>query len=269
MKEIIIDNAKGKSMILLLFVYLGSFWSFLQYSVSGIFSCWDEVLAVYSLIVILMDVFFIRKGKLKINKGGSIGLYQCAFILVGLLSNLLYAYTSWSTALSDAFINTKFVLVLFGMMHILNTTNFNMCRKTIKLHITCIAYFFMGLFIADKIFHLYPVYERRFGIDSEQLFFAHPSFAAAAYCFLIAVFLVCQRNRMGLGEKIVISIFVFLTCMTQRYKAIGAVLLLFILFLLQKYKAIRKIKYLCICLGLMAAFFIAYDNIFILSVRIR
>ena len=247
------------NFLIISLVYIGVFWSWLQYSVFALFSYWDELLAVLSILFIILNVDWceIRKP----NKN-SIIPYHIAFIVVGLISNFLWKLTDLKTAFIDAFINLKFILVLYGIACIFKKYDLKKYTMTIKTHVQIISLLFFVLLVIDKIFHIYPVYERRFGIDSEQLFFAHPTFAAAAYCFLIAIYIFSLSDKVDWKDKSVILLLVILTCLTQRYKAIGAMILLIMLYFLTKYKGLGKIKYVYIGLGVLAIFLIARKNIY-------
>lgn len=246
---------------LVLIIYVGTFWSFIQDSVIGLFSYWDEILALVFLLILVIIILYSREGRIQISKD-SIWIYQVLYVMVGLISNFLFHITSFKAAMFDAFINIKFVVVLFGVVCIFESVDLSIFYSKMKTHVRLISLIYLVLFIVDKAMHIFPVYEQRFGIDSEQLIFAHPTYMAASCCFLLSLYIICIKDSPKIVDICVIFVLVMLTCMTQRYKALGSILVLFALYLLQRFRTLRKVKYICIVICILALGVIAYDNIY-------
>lgn len=254
MKELV-NKSSVKYMFLVLSIYIGAFWAPLQYYVSDIFSYWDEVL---SILLIPVLIFISVKNKIIIKKS-LIGIISpfIAFICIGLISNILADIVDIKIAIQDLFLNMKFIMVLFLYILLYKDMDMKQIKRRYCRHLHFITMILFILFLIDKVMNLFPVYEVRFGINSEQLFFAHPTFASASYWFLMLMLILFDDGE----SNVYFVILIILNCFTLRYKAIATTMLFISVVLLVKFKTLNKMKYICISLGILSVGIFAYDQL--------
>lgn len=248
-----------KYCYLIFLIYIGVFWSWIQYSLVDKFTYWDEIYA-------LLFSFFVIKA---ISEGGCIAKKEDILIWISLLGycvsaimgNVLNGYATVSSVINDLFLNLKFFLSLYATIFILRDFNFNRYRPNIIKHAKFLTIIFGILFIFDKLFGIFPVYEIRFGINSEQLIFAHPTFCAAALFFLLMLFVLFGEKGKK-TELLYMCILAGLICMTLRFKAIATVGVFIVLYVLFMYFNIRKLNLLMILLVGVGVILISYKQVF-------
>lgn len=247
-----------KYYILLTLIYMGIFWSFIQYSITGLFSYWDELYAMIFIPVFVYDV--INKNIKKVDV--VLLIMILAFSFAGLCGNLINSYASISVVMSDIFLNIKFLICLYLTMFIFGKIDIGKYRAKIKKHINLITCLFLILFVLNRMLKIFPIYEIRFGISSEQLIFTHPTFCASAIFYLILLRVMFVHN-ICLNKIDKDIFFTLLLCVivlfTLRFKAIATILLFIAIYIYNTY--IRQLKWVIIVLGIVAILFLSYDHI--------
>lgn len=245
-----------KYLTLLLLVYIGIFWPFLQYGINNIFSYWDELLAFFGAVSFLVHFNVINKDK----------YYRTIICLVlifggcGLLGNVIWGYTKIAYALSDFFINIKFFLCLFLTITIYRKHDLLEYSHKITRHLNIISLFLLLAFLFDQIFHVFPVYEIRFGLKSEQLFFAHPTFYASSlfYLLMLRILFVRKKEKLNFFLNIVLSIMV---AFSFRFKAIAVIMLFYAIYLYTVLPHLKKIKTLVILFVIGAVWVVSQEQL--------
>lgn len=249
-----------KYYILLTLIYFGIFWSFIQYSITGLFSYWDELYAMIFIPVFVYDI-----ANKNIRKMDVILLVIIVtFSFVGVCGNLFNSYASIGATMSDVFLNTKFFMCLYLTMSIFNKIDIEIYRTRIGKHIVVLTYIFLLLFVLNRMLNLFPIYEIRFGISSEQLIFTHPTFCASAifYLILLRVLFVHDLCKNKIDKEVFLTILLcVIVVFTLRFKAIATILLFIALsiYILNPY--IRQLKWIIIVLGVGAVLFLSYEHI--------
>lgn len=244
---------------LILLVYIGIFWSFIQYSLVNAFTYWDEL---YSLLFGIFIIKAMSEGGCKGRKE-DLGIFfsLLLYCMCSLMGNIISNYISFSSVLNDLFLNLKFPMAMYATIFIMRNSEIIDYKDKIIKHLHVITFMFAGLFVFDKVFNVFPVYENRFGINSEQLIFAHPTFCAAALFYLLMLHVLFGDINKKI-EKLCLGILLLLICMTLRFKAIAVVLLfvaICIYFLILKAK---KLNLGIIGLLGLLVFLVAYKQIY-------
>lgn len=237
-------------------VYIGTLWSWLQYSVSESFSYWDEVL---SLLFIPCFLMYCKKNILKRNR--NLLLLLILFSISGLAGNFLNKYTIITVEFSDLYLNTKFFMLLFAVACIFSKYGVEKYGEKITKHINFLSFLLIVLFVIDRLITVFPVYEVRFGIKSEQLIFSHPTYCASAvfYLLMLRMLFIKQRSRK---DKTVDGILCLIILFTLRFKAIATVLLFSAYYLFVTNRTAKKIKWIIIAITLIAILMISYSQVY-------
>lgn len=248
-----------KYCYMLLLLYVGVFWSWLQYSVIPSFSYWDEV---YSLIFSIFIVKAISEGGCHVKKDDVV---ICAsligYCLCSLIGNIINGYAPISSVINDLFLNLKFFMSIYATMIVFRNFDIKSYKDNISRHIEMITVIFVVLFIVDKLLGIFPVYEVRFGISSEQLIFAHPTFCAAALFFLLAMYMLFGDVKKK-SSIIYMCLLAGLICMTLRFKAIATVGVFIALYVFFVWFRIKKLNIVIIGLAALAVVLVCYNQIY-------
>lgn len=244
---------------MLFLLYVGVFWSWIQYSVFPLFSYWDEL---YSLIFGIFVLKAISEGGCKVNRNDAIIVTSLfVYCVAAILGNLIYNYASISAIINDLYLNLKFFMSLYATMIVFRNFDLQRYRENVIKHVEIITCIFLLLFIVDKLFKVFPVYEIRFGIASEQLIFAHPTFCAASIFFLLTIYMLfgdIKKTRTVLN----ICVLAGLICMTLRFKAIASVGIFLLLYVLFIWFRVQKLNVAIIGLAALGVVLVCYNQIY-------
>lgn len=200
-----------------------------------------------------------NKYKLKdYNKKILIGLML--LVTIGLTSNLTYRYFMYQSTgsaivilLKDMLLVSKGWLTYIFIPTALSDVNVDEYLNILSNHFKKIAVLSLLLIIADYIFKIFPTYEIRFGIRSEQLMFTHPTYLASFAVLVIIVLSITIENFKDDWKYIMMMIIVLAS--TLRFKAIAFIpVYLYVIFIV--YKKQRKLQLKdVILLGLLGLIF--------------
>lgn len=135
-----------------------------------------------------------------------------AFVLFGLVGNILYHYQPIKLVIIDLLTNIKFfgAIFLFEEISMLEDSSEKKCAECGKI-LTLILFM---IFVVDRIFNIYPA-EYRYGIKSAVLFYSHPTYFAGVCAFLISLMTISSPNKY----KYFILLDVIMIMFTLRSKA--------------------------------------------------
>lgn len=211
-----------------------------------IFQFWDELYAV--LCIPLMLVHF--NGKFSLEKENkyiqNIIVALGLFLLLGIVSNCIYKYQNLRAVLQDIFLNLKFFMGIITTYYLFKNFKLNKYKSQIRFHAKFLIIVYFFLVMQNKITHIFPVADMRFGICAEKIFFNHPTELASATFFLLLILMLSYNNTksdimcVGLASVIIL--------LTLRFKAIATVLLYIYLYFIvmsgKKVKALHLVPFI-------------------------
>ena len=220
----------------------------------------DEVISsvVFGFAVIKI-ISSRNKYKLKdYNKKIFIGLML--LVAIGLTSNLTYRYFMYQKTgsaivilLKDMLLVSKGWLTYIFIPTALSDVNVDEYLNILSNHFKKIAVLSLLLIIADYIFKIFPTYEIRFGIRSEQLMFTHPTYLASFAVLVIIVLSITIKNFKDDWKYIMMMLLVLAS--TLRFKAIAFIpVYLYVIFIVYKKQRKLQLKDI-ILLGLLGLVF--------------
>ena len=221
------------------------------------FSYFHDALTFFLLLIFLV---YMIKGKKILKYEFMILICFLLFIIIGVISNFHSNVQPIGYALSDIFICSRFIIGYFGVVAICRnkiskTFLFDHFNNTCK--ITSVI-----LFILTVHEYTFPPFFKqvdfRYFAYSNILFFPHPTYLAAACIILICVLVVSiNYDKHNIYYIILLCI---VSILTFRIKAIGFVLVLFLLYfiiiLLDK-----KFKVIFYVLSLVSVMYIGINQL--------
>lgn len=192
-------DQKGKAsyVVFLIFFYFFIFRDYLE-DVIPVFGYVDECFALLAVPIVVFW-FFNRNGRNEGKKSPyfvyGVTVFICLFIFVvlGLISSLIYQYQPFlSVALPDAFLCVKYWLSMITGAFLFSSLSLAQYGNRIYHHVQFVTILYFVLFIVDRIFDIWPKYERR-GLLSNQLFYSHEIVLCGCCVFLIVVLLMVKE----------------------------------------------------------------------------
>lgn len=201
------------------------FQSALSEYISGFFSYLDEIVGL--LGIVLFFVRGLRTNRLVMKKRSfNKWLPIVGFICVGLLGNFIFQYQKTGLVIQDLYTNLKFFLTILTGYELFKHINYNIyCKKYAKYY-RFISYILFALTIFDLVTHYFPIQDMRYGMRCEQLFYEHSTYMAASMLFLISLLTAFYEKK----NNYAIAVLGLCILTTLRSKAIGGVVLFYILF---------------------------------------
>lgn len=242
-----IQLKKGKKYyFLLLIIYMFLLANPIE-TILPFFSFFDELLAIFGILIILIKVC----GEKKLDRKELFRMIPVAvFLLSGIVGNAKFHFQPLSVALYDVFLNIKYWFVLFLGAYIGHKIDFKNFAQKIGKHVEWITYVFLLLFIADNTIGIFtPIY--RYGIRSAHLIYYHPTYFSAACVFLIIILTSCNMHK---EKKITTFLLLILLCLTLRSKSIAmAFAILAVYYWAYKRKGKIKLKHFFIFIPVVIA----------------
>lgn len=207
----------NRHLIFLFVLYFFVFQSMIA-QVFPVFNYWDEF---YALLCILIWAIHL-KGKVRINNNlkTKVVILLIIYICIGCVSNMIYSLQVIQAVLLDIFLNLKFFLGIGTTVYLFKNYSLESHKCSIKFHIKIILTVLFVLIVINKIFHVFPQANIRFGLASEVLFFYHPTNFAAAVFFLTVLLMLVYEKRPK--DIIFIAMALLLIMSTLRFKAIAS-----------------------------------------------
>ena len=223
-----------------------------------LFSYFDEVF----IIILLIYIIFKNNGKLRFrdtyDKKGM--LFATLFFLCGMMSSLIGAYQSVSVAIVDSYICLKFYITYFCFKNLKKdaASNYLLLNKLCVVSKISIIVIF-SIMVLDVAISIFPKPDVRYGIESVQLFFGHPTFYAAACVTCVACLISGSSNKKSIIELLIV---LGLVCcmMSLRIKAIGASLAILLTYLYFIKMRGRNILFSCVVGGIIVLV-VGYDQL--------
>lgn len=215
----------------------------------------DELVAMGLLALLIIKIIKYKN----INKESFVIIIICIiFTFIGLTGNLLFKYQNISYAFQDILAVLKSIIAYVCISNLVVIDDNNK-YYIYKLN-NWIRFFSIILFILSIInifVEIFPYFDYRFGIKSQQLFFSHPTYLASN-AILFIIILNSLRDNFS-KNNIYIYMLGFVVIMTMRIKALVFLALYAIsYFVINRNK---KIKSYHIIIILITGICISYNKI--------
>lgn len=216
-----------------------------------IFQYADEVIPISLFVFAILNIFI----KKKIEKDTlQIGVLMAVFLLLGLLGNMFFYRIKLNAIIQDIVISFKFLFLSLGLVECGLYTS-SRCKHLVSNFCKLCTIIFLVLVILNLILHIYPINEIRFGFQSQELFFLHPTYFAAALNCLIIALLLCDKTKYKFIYIFILSVLVI---STLRIKAIASILVLWCLIIFKVFGKKIKKRYI-VFIGIIALFLAWYQ----------
>lgn len=225
--------------ITVMYMFTLQFWIMRKFT---LFQYFDEL---YALLAIPLVVFSLN-GKIRIKKENiyinRIAIALIAFVVVGILSNAVFNFQKVIAVMQDIFINLKFFFGIATTYCLFKKFKINKYKSEIKFHAKALIVLFFVLVVQNKVTHIFPVADVRFGISAEKIFFNHPTELASTTFFLLLILMLTSSHIKK--ELPFVTIAAFVIVMTLRYKAIVTVMLFLYMYIIVSSGKKMKLFYL-------------------------
>lgn len=230
MEEMQVKHGTGQSyylFIVFLYFFLLKEWA---ERVVGFLGFADELIALFGIVL-----FFLRlkrnHGKVLLRNNLRVTCIV-VFLSCGLISNIYYKYQPlFSAAIPDVLICLKFWLCIYVGRYTFKKFDYEKYANKIYFHIKFITFVYTFLIILDNIYPIFKA-ELRYGLRATHLFYGH-AFVFASCCALLLTLLLLIQNHISRTGFLIYSIVLsVLMCTTLRSRALGCVLLYWIIYYL-------------------------------------
>ena len=204
-------------------------------NLSHSFAYLDELVALAGMLLGGYVVFVVDKGRY-IKYHLHVWIPLAVFVAAGLAGNLIYRYQPLKCVAVDLFTNLKFFAAISLGYFFFRRTPWEDLKRVAVLNGNAAVILLFCLFLADRIFDLYPA-EVRYGLKSAVLFYRHPTYLAGALAFLLMLLTVFyeKKNLPAIGMGLIMFLF---TLRAKSMAAAAAYVAIFLFFAVFK----RKLK---------------------------
>ena len=243
-----------KNIILVIMFYILIFQNALENYFKA-FGILDEAI---SLILLLYGIYMIifNSKKVKIDKH-NVQIIICSIVIgaIGLTGNMIYKYQETIPLIKDGIALFKGIITYICVPMFFMDLKVSDYLEIINKHLKIISVSVLILVLGNFIFDIFPYYEIRFGIKSQQIFFSHPTYLASFSALLVGLLSVNLKKHKE--NKIYIFISLIILTTTLRFKAIAFIpiymYMFYIVIIKERKLQIKDIVILCILGGIFAA----------------
>ncbi|MFQ7521194.1 MAG: hypothetical protein ACLRMG_15750 [Clostridium sp.] len=242
-----------KNIILVIMFYILIFQNALENYFKA-FGILDEAI---SLILLLYGIYMIifNSKKVKIDKH-NVQIIICSIVIgaIGLTGNMIYKYQETIPLIKDGIALFKGIITYICVPMFFMDLKVSDYLEIINKHLKIISVSVLILVLGNFIFDIFPYYEIRFGIKSQQIFFSHPTYLASFSALLVGLLSVNLKKHKE--NKIYIFISLIILTTTLRFKAIAFIpiymYMFYIVIIKERKLQIKDIVILCILGGIFA-----------------
>ena len=215
-KESSISN-KDKIILISLFYFM-IFQNVLE-NYFNIFGILDEAMSAAIVIIAIINILSSRRKYVICKNNKKILVSVLALIIIGIIGNLKTDYQTMIPALKDAVCVLKGIITYVFIPLCLSNLNLDEYLTTMNNHLKFITGLVFLTVIANLLFDIFPYYEIRFGIKSQQIFFTHPTYLASFSVIIIILLSVNLREHEENKKYIILMLLVLAS--TLRFKSIA------------------------------------------------
>lgn len=201
-----------------------------------VFNYIDEGLALIGPALFIYRI--LKTSKIVTKKGNlRIIIALVAFLISGLLGNMIYGYQVQSVVAEDVYVNLKFFMAILTGYQIYLICKPENCKRVFLVQSRLSAVVFFVFLLIDLFFNVFDSYGIRYGLRVVQLFYSHPTYLAGSMIFLLAVLTLLYEKKNDFYLLLTCAVLFF----TLRGKAIGGVAVYFLVyfFILKQRKKLR------------------------------
>ena len=250
-KESSISN-KDKIILISLFYFM-IFQNVLE-NYFNIFGILDEAMSAAIVIIAIINILSSRRKYVICKNNKKILVSVLALIIIGIIGNLKTDYQTMIPALKDAVCVLKGIITYVFIPLCLSHLNLDEYLTTMNNHLKFITGLVFLTVIANLLFDIFPYYEIRFGIKSQQIFFTHPTYLASFSVIIIILLSVNLREHEENKKYIILMLLVLAS--TLRFKSIAFIpiymYLYYIVFKKQRKLQLLDVGILCVLGGVFA-----------------
>lgn len=250
-KESSISN-KDKIILISLFYFM-IFQNVLE-NYFNIFGILDEAMSAAIVIIAIINILSSRRKYVICKNNKKILVSVLALIIIGIIGNLKTDYQTMIPALKDAVCVLKGIITYVFIPLCLSNLNLDEYLTTMNNHLKFITGLVFLTVIANLLFDIFPYYEIRFGIKSQQIFFTHPTYLASFSVIIIILLSVNLREHKENKKYIILMLLVLAS--TLRFKSIAFIpiymYLYYIVFKKQRKLQLLDVGILCVLGGVFA-----------------
>ena len=250
-KESSISN-KDKIILISLFYFM-IFQNVLE-NYFNIFGILDEAMSAAIVIIAIINILSSRRKYVICKNNKKILVSVLALIIIGIIGNLKTDYQTMIPALKDAVCVLKGIITYVFIPLCLSNLNLDEYLTTMNNHLKFITGLVFLTVIANLLFDIFPYYEIRFGIKSQQIFFTHPTYLASFSVIIIILLSVNLRKHEENKKYIILMLLVLAS--TLRFKSIAFIpiymYLYYIVFKKQRKLQLLDVGILCVLGGVFA-----------------
>ncbi len=250
-KESSISN-KDKIILISLFYFM-IFQNVLE-NYFNIFGILDEAMSAAIVIIAIINILSSRRKYVICKNNKKILVSILALIIIGIIGNLKTDYQTMIPALKDAVCVLKGIITYVFIPLCLSNLNLDEYLTTMNNHLKFITGLVFLTVIANLLFDIFPYYEIRFGIKSQQIFFTHPTYLASFSVIIIILLSVNLREHEENKKYIILMLLVLAS--TLRFKSIAFIpiymYLYYIVFKKQRKLQLLDVGILCVLGGVFA-----------------
>ena len=250
-KESSVSN-KDKIKLISLFYFM-IFQNVLE-NYFNIFGILDEAMSAAIVIIAIINILSSRKKYVICKNNKKILVSVLALIIIGVIGNLKTDYQTIIPALKDAVCVFKGIITYVFIPLCLSNLKLDEYLTIINNHLKIITGLVFLTVVGNLLFDIFPYYEIRFGIKSQQIFFTHPTYLASFSVIIIILLSVNLREHKENKKYIILMLLVLAS--TLRFKSIAFIpiymYLYHIVFIRQRKLQLLDIGILCVLGGAFA-----------------
>ena len=246
------DRLKNIKLVIMFYILI------FQNALENYFKAFGILDEAISLILLLYGIYMIifNSKKVKIDKH-NVQIIICSIVIgaIGLTGNMIYKYQETIPLIKDGIALFKGIITYICVPMFFMDLKVSDYLEIINKHLKIISVSVLILVLGNFIFDIFPYYEIRFGIKSQQIFFSHPTYLASFSALLVGLLSVNLKKHKE--NKIYIFISLIILTTTLRFKAIAFIpiymYMFYIVIIKERKLQIKDIVILCILGGIFAA----------------
>ena len=206
-----------KKILLFVLFYLALFQNPLE-GIKGGFANIDEALCAAILVCALVKVILSRKVELD-RRRINIIISIVFLIAIGVAGNIIYKYQLTKYAMKDAILMFKGLIVYISLPILTSDFNIDDYMESLNKQLKIITVVVFLMVISNIFLKYMPGDEVRFGIETQKLFFSHPTYLASFGILVISILSIFMKNHKENWKYILMMSIV--VCTTGRAKVIA------------------------------------------------